>query len=203
MTRIQTAIEGGFRDPVLQAQAVFRAVMNGMARPATQVPIGELTSPPAPLLPTAGALLCMLADADTPLWLDPHLEHSDRIKTWLAFQTGAPFVADPAEAGFALVGDPATMPALAAFAQGTQEYPDRSTTIVLQIASLAGGHELVFEGPGIERRAAISPMPLPPRFGEQWRANRAGFPCGIDLILAAPGRIACLPRTARISRDEG
>ncbi len=36
--------------------------------------------------------------------------------------------------------------------------------------------------------------PMPADFLAQWAANRACFPLGLDLILAAGDKIACLPR---------
>ncbi|TIT74126.1 MAG: carbon-phosphorus lyase subunit PhnH, partial [Mesorhizobium sp.] len=43
------SIEGGFADPVFNAQAVFRAVMDAMARPGSVQALPSLTHPPAPL----------------------------------------------------------------------------------------------------------------------------------------------------------
>ncbi len=60
----------GFADPVGQAQASFRAVLEAMARPGTLVPAGQGLVPPAPLDPATGAVLLTLVDHDTLLWLD-------------------------------------------------------------------------------------------------------------------------------------
>ena len=59
-----SALEGGFSDPVLDAQAAFRAIMDAMARPATVHSVPALVRPPAPLDPAAGAVACALIDAD-------------------------------------------------------------------------------------------------------------------------------------------
>lgn len=193
-----SAIEGGFADRVLEAQSVFRAVMDAMARPGKICPIRADARPPRPLSSTAGAVALTLCDNDTPVWLDAALVLPDAPAAWLGFHTGAPLVKSPADAHFAFVSRPAEFIAFENFAQGTQEYPDRSATIVLQVESFEAGERLLLEGPGIEKRAQIAPSPMPRHFVEQWRQNRARFPRGIDLVLAGPHAVACLPRTTRI-----
>jgi alpha-D-ribose 1-methylphosphonate 5-triphosphate synthase subunit PhnH len=195
-------IDGGFANPVFDAQSVFRAIMDAMARPGTVQPIGGPARPPAPLSPVAGAVALTLCDHDTPLWLDPALQASPAAKSWLGFHTGAPWAGTPADAHFALVSKPGDLIALENFAQGSQEYPDRSTTLILQLDSLVSGADLLLEGPGIEKMAMAAPTPLPRHFVEQWKQNRGRFPRGVDVILAAPEGIACLPRTTRIKTME-
>ena len=200
--QIADHITGGFADPVFNGQTVFRAVMDAMARPGSIQPVATLAQPPLPLSTAAAAVALTLCDHDTPVWLDRGLQSAAAVAGWLGFHTGAPLANTPADAHFALVGDPASLIALENFAQGTHEYPDRSTTLILQVASLASGENLLLQGPGIERVAMIAPMPLPRHFVEQWKQNRARFPRGVDLILAAPEGIACLPRTTRIRTSE-
>ena len=195
-------ITGGFGDPVFNAQSVFRSVMDAMARPGTLQPIASLTEPPVPLSATAAAIALTLCDQDTPVWLDAPLREAEAVANWLGFHTGAPLAHTPADAHFALVASPASLMALENFAQGTQEYPDRSTTLIFQVASLASGENLLLEGPGIERAGMLAPTPLPRHFVEQWKQNHARFPRGVDLILAAEDGIACLPRSTRIHLPE-
>ena len=196
-------IVGGFAEPVFDAQATFRAVMDAMARPGSIQAIKTRTDPPRPLSHAAGAIALTLCDNDTPVWLDPALARSETVGRWLGFHAGAPIAGTPADAHFALVSDPVSLIALENFAQGSQEYPDRSTTLILQVDSLSAGDALVLEGPGIETKATFSPTSLPRHFVEQWSQNRARFPRGVDLILVAPEGIACLPRTTRIRTREG
>lgn len=196
------AIEGGFSAPVFDAQATFRALMEAMARPGTMQGGLAATTPPAPLTPEAAAVALTLCDHDTPVWLDPALAGQPDVGAWLTFHTGAPRTATPSEAHFALVAEPAELVALENFAQGSQTYPDRSATLVLQVATLTdGGRALELEGPGIETAARIAPAPLPRHFVEQWAQNNARFPRGIDLVLVAPGDVAALARTTRIHRE--
>lgn len=195
-------IEGGFAAPVLDGQATFRAVMDAMARPGTVRKLAPGANPPAPLAATAAAIALTLCDHDTPVWLDPALKGGEAVSAWLSFQTGAPLAHTPADAHFALIAEPATMIALDNFAQGSQDYPDRSTTLILQVETLDAGVPLILEGPGIEKAARLAPGPMPRHFTEQWKQNNARFPRGVDVILAAPGALACLPRTTRIQMTE-
>jgi alpha-D-ribose 1-methylphosphonate 5-triphosphate synthase subunit PhnH len=196
------AIEGGFADPVFNAQTVFRAVMDAMARPGTILSLPGLARPPSLLSVAAGAIILALCDNDTPLWLDPALQASAAVKSWLGFHTGAPLANTPADAHFALIASPAEMMALDGFSQGTQDYPDRSTTLILQVSDLTSGAPLLLAGPGIEASATIAPAQTPRHFVEQWKQNNQRFPRGIDIILAAPNGLACLPRTTRIKTME-
>jgi alpha-D-ribose 1-methylphosphonate 5-triphosphate synthase subunit PhnH len=196
------SIEGGFADPVFNAQSVFRAVMDAMARPGSVQPLPALARPPAPLSATAGAIALALCDNDTPLWLDPALHASAAIGSWLGFNTGAPLANTPADAHFAFVANPAEMMALDGFSQGIQDYPDRSTTLILQVSDLTSGVPLLLEGPGIETSATIAPAQMPRHFVEQWKQNTKRFPRGVDIILATAEGIACLPRTTRIKTME-
>lgn len=192
------AISGGFARPVFEAQAVFRAVMDAMAQPGMVQRIEASTRPPAPLSPAVAAIALTLCDQDTPIWLDPPLAEAEAVAAWLGFHTGARIVAEPVEAHFAIVGDPASLPDLSVFAAGTQDYPDRSATLILQLETLSQGVPLILRGPGIERDATIAPAPIPASLAAWWQANGALFPRGVDLILAAPDGIVALPRTTRI-----
>lgn len=198
-----SALEGGFARPVMDAQAVFRTVMDAMARPARVVPLNPMVTPPAPLSPAAAAIACTLFDADADFWLDSRLASHGAVVDWLVFHTGARSVPKPVDAAFALVTDIAAMPPLDRFASGTQEYPDRSTTLVMQVPSLNGGTEMTFEGPGIKERASVAAQGLPANFADQWQTNRSRFPRGIDIILTDGEAVVCLPRSVRLVNAEG
>lgn len=192
------ALAKGFAEPVFDSQRVFRAIMDALARPGLIQPLAAGLEPPAPLTPELAAVALALADHEAPLWLDGPLAGAPAVAEYLRFHTGAPLAARPAEAAFALVADPERLPALDAFALGTQQYPDRSTTLVLAVETLAQTGGLSLHGPGIADRATLGAAPLPPDFSARFAANRALFPRGIDLILVAPSRVAGLPRTTEL-----
>lgn len=191
-------IEGGFADLVFDGQKVFRATMDALANPGRVQPLGVLAAPPAPLTAELAALALTLCDHDSPVWLDAALAGAPAVADWLRFHTGAPITADKRQAMFALVSNVAALPELAAFALGTDEYPDRSTTLIVAVDSLEDGGALEFRGPGIKEVATVAPHPLPADFTAQWDENRQQFPRGVDVILVAPGVVAGLPRTTRI-----
>jgi len=191
------SIEGGFSDLVLGAQSVFRATMEALARPGQAQGIGTDAAPPAPMTPELGAIALTLCDHDTRVWLDPQLRKSEAVTAWLAFHCGAPLTDDLAEAAFAFVTDASLLPRLETMAQGTDEYPDRSTTVV--VAAGLAEQAVVLKGPGINGELRTV-LPLPDGgFLEQWIDNRARFPRGIDLLLVRNGTVIGLPRTTRIS----
>ncbi len=87
---------------------------------------------------------------------------------------------------------------LARFAQGTPEYPDRSTTIIIKVESLTGGPALTLAGPGIPGTRALEIPGLPADFTAQWAANAARSPLGVDLIFVTNEAVIGLPRSTRI-----
>jgi alpha-D-ribose 1-methylphosphonate 5-triphosphate synthase subunit PhnH len=190
-------IQPGFPDSVSGSQAVFRIAMDAMARPGRCLAIEADLTPPRPLGPAAAALLLALCDFETRVWLDPPLAGEASVPEYVRFHTGARLVSDPAEAAWAVVSDTARMPPLAAFAQGTADYPDRSATLILEVGAFAAS-EWRLEGPGILGHALFSASPLPGDFVEQLRANRRRFPCGVDIFLTSGREIAALPRSTRL-----
>ncbi len=192
-------LSGGFAEPVFDAQGVFRAVMDAMARPGKVVELSGKTAPPAPLTPEAGAIALTLFDHETPVWLGQKLAVSPAVADWLRFHTGCPIVTEPDEAAFALASDAAQMPVLTAFAKGSADYPDRSTTLIVAIDTFDGPEMLTLKGPGIRDTTHLSPHPLPIGFIDQAAANHALFPRGVDMLFVTAGKLAALPRSTRIT----
>ena len=190
-------LDGGFADPVMQAQQGFRALMNALANPGTIQELALDLTPPAPLTPELAAVLLTLCDHDTGVWLEPGLA-TEAVTGWLRFHIGSPLNVAPEQAQFAVLRDSNALQ-LNSFSLGTDIYPDRSTTIIVAVAALSGGDALVLKGPGIEHSIEISPLGLPGDFIDQWTENRAQFPRGVDLLLVADGAVIGLPRTTRIT----
>jgi alpha-D-ribose 1-methylphosphonate 5-triphosphate synthase subunit PhnH len=188
-----------FEDPALASQEVFRTVMEAMARPGLARPLRSGLAAPPPLSPTAAAVALTLLDYETPFWLDHALAQASEVAAWIRFHTGASQAADSAHAAFGFVSDAVALPPFDVFASGSIEYPDRSTTLVLQVASLGQGEELKLCGPGIAGTRSFSAQPLPPDFRARLIANREIFPRGVDFILVSLDAVAALPRSLRVA----
>lgn len=198
MTPVAGAIlASGFNEPVFDSQRAFRAAMQALANPGRVWPAGHGLDA-APLSAAAASLVLVLCDYETPLFLAPSVASTPGIADYLRFHTDATLVTEPSAAAFALVDLAQDNLDVSAFAQGTAEYPDRSTTIIAMVSSLTDGSSITFSGPGIAGAAQLRVAGLPSGFADQWRANRAGFPLGVDVIFATSDTIVALPRSSRI-----
>ncbi|HKP26681.1 MAG TPA: phosphonate C-P lyase system protein PhnH [Dongiaceae bacterium] len=191
----------GFQDPQLDAQRVFRQLLQAMARPGQIVPIDRLPEAPMPLCGGAAALALTLFDLDTPIWLDDALRAA--AGDYLAFHTGAPVTAKIDEAAFVLVADGRHLPDLGAMALGDPEYPERAATVIVQVERLRieAGHRL--RGPGILGHVDIAVDGLAPEFWTELRKNQKRFPLGFDAVLVAGEMVLALPRTVTLDAMEG
>jgi alpha-D-ribose 1-methylphosphonate 5-triphosphate synthase subunit PhnH len=187
-----------FADPVFESQATFRSILRAMASPGQIVDAGEALMPPAPLGQAAAAALLTLADFETRLWIAPSFAGSE-VEAYLKFHTGAPLAAAPGSAAFALADAENDAVDLERFSHGAPEYPDRSTTLILQAPRLTPGVGLRLVGPGVRGASELDVAPLPADFLAQWAANHARFPLGIDLILTSGSRLAVLSRSIAVT----
>ncbi len=214
----------GFADPVRDSQTVFRAVMDAMARPGRIHRVTGPVTPPAPLARATAAVLLTLVDGESPLWLNAQAAAAWE---WVSFHCGAR-ASEAAAAQFAVVLpviaelDPAIQDVehrasgtlrsrlkpgsddvemsvpLQRFSTGSDEEPEGSATIILQVAGFGSGEMLRLTGPGLAGEQLLTIDGLPAGFAAFWRSNRRLFPRGIDVILCAGDALAALPRTVEL-----
>jgi alpha-D-ribose 1-methylphosphonate 5-triphosphate synthase subunit PhnH len=192
------ALSGGFSEPVFESQSVFRMLMDGMARPGSVRTIGLDVGQPDLLGGAAGAIALTVCDHETPVWLSAGLVKS-AVAEWIGFHTGAPITREKNEARFAFVEAGATLASFGLYSTGTQEYPDRSTTLVIEVAAFGEGQTLTLTGPGIQQATVVKVKGLPEVFSRLWADNRALFPRGVDVVLTSGKAMLCLPRTTKIA----
>ncbi|WP_459618279.1 phosphonate C-P lyase system protein PhnH [Bordetella sp. 2513F-2] len=186
----------GFDDPVAEAQAVFRATLHAMSHPGRVVAVDVRSGVPRGLSPAMTAVLLTLADGDAPLWL-PSGVAAD-VARFLRFHTGCQVVEQPDQAAFAAVPAGFDFPGLHACHAGEPAYPDRSGTLVLEVASLDQGVPLRLTGPGIRDAHTLRVAGLPDGFLAQWQANHRRFPLGVDVLLTSGTLLCGLPRTCHM-----
>jgi alpha-D-ribose 1-methylphosphonate 5-triphosphate synthase subunit PhnH len=196
-------LPAGFADKVLSAQSTFRSVMDAMARPGSVQRIVAAAGTPSSVMRGAAAIALTLFDHDTPVWLDPMMSETLDVAKWLKFHTGAPVVRDSSICSFALIGDAKALPALDRFAFGSNEYPDRSTTLILQVDSLSQGPSFELRGPGIDGVAILQATIQPRDLFERLAINAALFPRGIDVVLVYDDSIVAIPRSTRLVAKGG
>ena len=196
LTTPAASLLAGFNSPVDDAQQVFRATLHAFAHPRRLQTLHVTSGLPDGLSPALAALLLTLADPDTPVWLPADVPAAAR--AFLRFHCGCPLTDDLGAATFVCVPAGHAMPALADCAQGDPAFPDRSATLMVEVASLTDGDTLTLRGPGIETTQTLRVAGLPADFRAAWRANNAGFPLGVDLLLASGDRFCALTRTTHV-----
>jgi alpha-D-ribose 1-methylphosphonate 5-triphosphate synthase subunit PhnH len=196
-------LPAGFADKVLSAQSTFRSVMDAMARPGSVQRIAAVAGTPDTMMRGAAAVALTLFDHDTPIWLDASMSETSHVAKWLKFHTSAPVIADSSISSFALIGNPRELPSLDRFAFGSNEYPDRSTTLILQVESLTQGVAFELSGPGIDGTAMLQAAIQPSDLFERLAVNAALFPRGIDVVLVSDDAVVALPRTTRLAAKGG
>ncbi len=92
---------------------------------------------------------------------------------------------------------------LSSFSFGSSEYPDRSTTLILQVESLNEGPAFDLQGPGIDGIAKLQATIQPQDLFEQLAINATLFPRGIDVVLVHDDSIVAIPRTTRLVAKGG
>jgi alpha-D-ribose 1-methylphosphonate 5-triphosphate synthase subunit PhnH len=188
-----TDIAPGLSDPPHDSQRLFRGMLEAFSHPGRIVALAEAPTGVGPLSHAATAFVLTLVDRDTPLWLDPAFDFA-AVRDFVRFHTGAQIATREADALFALL-TPDRTPLLDGFAIGTDPYPDRSATLVIEVPSLTGGGTRSARGPGIETRSEISIAGLPGSFWSEWTANHALFPCGVDVVFTSGANLLALPRS--------
>ncbi len=194
-------IGAGFADPSFGSQAVFRSCLEAISRPGTLLEVESEAEVPKGAHPAAYSLLLALLDQDTRLWIAPSLEasaHGAAIGEFLGFHTGCRRADTPCLADFALLSTGRGLPPLEAFASGSEDYPDRSATLVLQADELRDDSGWSLTGPGIRGRTRLAVAGLDHAFLAQWAANHGMFPRGVDIFISCGRRLVGLPRTTRI-----
>lgn len=190
----------GFKNPVHDAQTTFRNLLEALANPGSQHQITALVEAPAGLNSACAAACLTLLDLETQVWLQPTIE--EEVKNWLLFHSGCEFTTKPNTANFAIINHCQSMPTLSVFNQGTDEEPEASTTLLIQVENFESGKPVNLSGPGIEKTRSLTVNGLNSAFWEGLTSNIHNYPLGVDIFLFTTDTVVGLPRTTRANRNE-
>jgi alpha-D-ribose 1-methylphosphonate 5-triphosphate synthase subunit PhnH len=186
----------GLADPAHDAQQLFRAILDATSHPGRIVSLPAAPTGPGALSAAATAYLLTLADRDTPVWLASEFDQPD-VRDFLRFHAGVLIVAQRADAVFAVLASGTPQP-LEGFNLGTDPYPDRSATLIVDVPALTGGPTRQWRGPGIDGRSAVAVAGLADDFWQDWAASHGLFPCGVDIVFTAGTELCALPRSIAV-----
>lgn len=197
MAVVSNTLIAGFNDPVQDAQQVFRAALKAMSEPGTQMSCSFTKEAPEGLENSSWQLALTLFDADTKVWLSPALAQNDAVISNLRFHCQCPLIKNAAEAHFALCNAD-ELPFLADFNWGNAEYPDHSTSLIVQVPAISDEPFWTLTGPGIETQRSLRISGLPEHFRADLIRSRQRFPLGIDTFYCCGDQLVALPRTTQI-----
>ena len=195
----------GFHDISLGSQSAFRSALEALSYPGRAVQLAVTFEAPMATHASSSGLLLALLEPGSKLWLSPSLINTDAA-TWIVFHTDCKITPHQHEADFAWIKNWDELPTLESFALGTDEYPDHSTTCVIDIAASSlpttKTPTLTLVGPGIANTSTIGQLSASAAqlasFVSQWAQNHASFPRGVDVFFATSTGLIGLPRTTRI-----
>jgi alpha-D-ribose 1-methylphosphonate 5-triphosphate synthase subunit PhnH len=189
-----------------QAQGVFRALLDALARPGlpTRLPAGSTGLP--------RALVPMLALADVDVTVAVLADSRDDADAWhevVRTATGA--AKGPAGQAHMVAALRAPTPdEIAGLERGSAADPERGArltvacrTLTAAVGGAAPGLRVEVTGPGVPGRRAFAAVGVPADVLTALEAANQGYPAGVDTWLVDDsGTAVGLPRTTRLHYEE-
>jgi alpha-D-ribose 1-methylphosphonate 5-triphosphate synthase subunit PhnH len=209
MTAVNLSEVGaGFQDIALGSQSIFRAALEALSYPGRQVAVNASFDTPTAANRSSSGLLLALLEPGSRLWLSPSLIGTDAA-AWIVFHTNCEITQRSSDAEFAWIKHWQELPKFSSLCLGTDEYPDHSTTCVIDVMP---SHDNVppslftLTGPGIKTATTIelqfTTLNERNAFIQERTLNHSLFPRGVDLFLATTHGLIGLPRTTSIELSD-
>lgn len=188
----------GFNEPTIDAQRVFRLILEAMTHPGRilTVPL-QIAPAPDELHPATAAISLTLLDNDTPVWTD--LPALSPVLAWLRFHCDCLLTGDRGQAAFGLITEMDRKPLLEGFFPGTDEVPETAATLIMQVAALNADKGSRLSGPGIAGARRLDVTGLPDDFWQTREQICRAYPTGLDMLLVCGNLLAALPRTTIVN----
>ncbi|PSW16859.1 phosphonate C-P lyase system protein PhnH [Photobacterium sanctipauli] len=193
-------ITSAFKDAVHDSQACFRRLLTAMSEPGRVVELDRCHGF-GEMMPATSQVLLAMADNSTPLWLSAHLQQDAAAVENIHFHTGASTSAVESNAAFAVISqqDLQQMEQQAlSFNEGDEEYPDRSTTVIIETDSVDSGASFVLSGPGIKDHTQVQLGSLPAWLQVRLCEQAEQFPLGLDFIFVSGQQAVAIPRSTSV-----
>lgn len=181
-----------------QAALNFRLILDAFARPGTVVNLPDTIDEYAPLDGSTVAVALALCDFQTPIWLSPSLA-TPQAKSFLRFHTGAAIVSGLEDARFAFLKADEFLSVFPELDRGTDGYPDRSTTAIVQTENFAAPQRVRLAGPGIKEVLVVEVEGMTPQIWNLLANDRVLFPLGVDVAFASGSKLFAIPRSTQLT----
>lgn len=192
-------IATAFPNVVHDSQTTFRKLLKAMSEPGTAITLDRCAGFGS--LPEAATqLLLALADNSTPLWFSPTLMADKSAIANLNFHISAP-LNNQQNANFAVISLQDSYLQQIDFSQfnmGTAEYPDLSSTVVIETDCFNEGPVLTLTGPGIKHQRQIQLGNLPESMQTILLQHNQHFPLGIDMVFVCGQQAISIARTTNV-----
>lgn len=184
----------------MESARAFRLILDAMAKPGTPMSFVETTDAPDPLWSGTDQVIKTLCDFQSPLWFSGLLSKDDIVRH-VKFHTGAPITRSSLEAAFAVMAASEVPLPLSSFNLGSHEYPDCSTTLLIQVSEF-NNTDVELSGPGLKAPIGFGVTELGKIFWTEMISNHQLYPLGVDVIFISRIAIACCPRSTHITLKE-
>lgn len=197
-----TNVSSGFENIERDSQNIFRQVLNSFSRPGIAFDINPRVKSSASVTYSIGvSLLLALMETGSVLYTPGELIDSN-LSNFLKFHTGCKLTTIANQAHYIWVQDPQCLPSLSSCALGSVEYPEKSSTLIIEVESFKSPTQLsanhTWHGPGIKEGIDLEIMGLNDSFWKERQEIRLLYPCGVDIIFCTATQIVALPRSTRV-----
>ncbi|UZE96243.1 phosphonate C-P lyase system protein PhnH [Alkalimarinus alittae] len=188
----------GFQNEVIDAQHCFRKIMKAMSEPGFLVTLEPLNTTGNISSATFSVALTLI-DQDISVWVSPQLSSREFIDN-LRFYCGCRLTSSPLDADFVFI-KLSEWQDLESYKQGTEEYPDRFPTLIIESEGLQEKGDIELRGPGIKGLRSVGITGIHQQHIDLLKNNQQRFPMGYDFIFTHADQLMALPRSTQLTQS--
>jgi alpha-D-ribose 1-methylphosphonate 5-triphosphate synthase subunit PhnH len=203
-----SSIPAGFGNESHSSQQIFRSALKALSYPGRLLELQHDASTPKGVNSVVAGMLLALLDSETSLWCT-NSKSLNLATEWLNFHTDCVVLDTPEKADFLWVEHIHDLPHFETLKRGTNQYPDRSATCIIEVPKLSEKTSPFYQlkGPGIQSQENLFIQGWQQKeylmFFDFWNTNAQHFPCGVDVYMSDSSHLLGLPRTTQLKYIEG